>query len=158
MPDMYYVGSGPINLPAATQLCTLALNLPAKPRVRLAYLGVSFNGTNAAAVPADVHVSRITNTPSGTAIPTGYGPNPLEPLAPGALTTALTASSASPGTWTTSPTEGAIVWDSYIPPTASIPLWYPLGQEIAGTVSGWIGVFITVPNGVTAKSSLYFAE
>ena len=160
MPDQYYVGSGPVNLGTA-QLCVLALNTAARPRIRLNKLSISFNGTSSGAVPFDCHVSRITNTPVGTAIPALYGPNPVDPAAPTSTVSALTCSTANPGVWSTAPTEGVITWDQYIPPVTADPEWFPLGDEVVVGASAWIGVFLGGNAGIApvgAKVSLYYTE
>jgi hypothetical protein len=158
MSDLYYVGSGPVNLPAGSALCTLALHTASKPRIDLNKISVSFNGTSSTAIPVYAVIAAITNTPSGTSIPTGYGPNPLDPAGPTAATTAATASAANPGTWTTAPVQGSVLWDMYIPPTSGYPEWYPLGQAVKVPVSTWVGVFLNAPATVTAATSLIFTE
>lgn len=157
--DQYYVGSGPITV-GTSELCVLALNSSATRRVQgINALRIGLMGSNLAAAPAYCRISRITNTPSGTSIPTNYGPNPHDPAAPSALTTAKTASTASPGAWTTAPTIGAVAWDLPIPITASYPEWWPLGMEIDMAVSTWLGVFVTVSAGnTTVYTNLVFTE
>ena len=157
MADMYFTGSGQVN-PGTSQLCVLALNTAARPRITLNRIGIFFDGTNSTATPVNCVIARITNTPSGTAIPANYGPNPLDPSSPAAATTALTCTTASPGVWTTAPTLGAIVWEADIPPTTGIPEWNPLGQEIKVAVSSWIGVFLTAGAAVPVRSGLYHSE
>lgn len=158
MADLYWAGSGPINLGAATQLCTLALQTPSAPRIKIAKICVSFNGATGTNTPVNCQLAKVTNTPSGTAIATNYGPNPLEWAAPASLTVAKTASTATPGAWTTAPAEGAITWEIEIPPTSGLPEWFPLGYEVIPTVSSWIGVFLTAPQAVTAYTSLLYLE
>jgi hypothetical protein len=158
MGDMYFTGSGAISLGSGTQLCTLALKTPASTRAVLKYLNVSFDGTSSTAVPVNAIIARITNSPSGSSIPANYGPNPLDPAAPAASCTAACASTASPGAWTTAPTQGAIVWEMDIPPSTGLPHWWPLGEEITDAVSSWIGVFLNAPAGVTVKTSLLHSE
>lgn len=157
MADMYFTGSGQVNL-GTSQLCTLALHTASKPRITLNRIGIWFDGTNSTAAPVNCVIALITNTPSGTAIPANYGPNPLDASAPAAATTALTCSSASPGVWVTPPTLGAIVWEADIPPTTGIPEWSPLGQEIKVAVSSWIGVFLTAGAAVPVRTGLYHSE
>jgi hypothetical protein len=154
---MYFTGSGKINL-STSQLATLALNTASKPRIRLERICISFDGTSSTATPVNCVIARVTNTPSGTAIPANYGPNALDPASPAAATTALTASTASPGVWATPPTLGAIVWEMMIPPTTGMPEWFPLGMEITVAVSAWIGVFLTAGASVNAYTSLYHSE
>lgn len=159
MADLYFAGSGPINLGAATQLCTLALNTPSAPRIKLTKISVSFNGATSTNTPVNCQIAKITNTPSGTAIPANYGPNPFDWDAPAStLTAAKTASTATPGAWTTAPTEGAITWELEIPPTSGLPEWFPLGYEIVPSVSSWVGVFLTAPQTVVAYTSLLWLE
>lgn len=158
MADQFYVGSGPVNLPAGSQLCTLAVQVPTKPRIRGMYLNVSFQGTSAVAAPVDCHVARITNTPSGSAIPANYGPNCTSDSAQATGVTAAAPSTASPGVWATPPTEGAIVWDMFLPPTTGMAQWWPLGQEIGVNGSGWLGVFLNAAAAVVAKTSINWWE
>lgn len=159
MGDLYFVGSGPIALGAAAQLCTLAGDTPSAPRIRLHKISVSFNGTTATNTPVNAVIAKITNTPSGTAIPADYGPNPLDWDAPAALATWQTASTATPGAWTTAPALGAICWEGpLIPPTSGYPEWTPLGFEIIPSASSRVGVFLTAPQAVTAYTSLIYSE
>lgn len=158
MSDLYFVGSGPINLGAGAQLCVLAGNTPSAPRLKLSKVSVSFNGATAANTPVNAVIAKITNTPSGTAIPTNYGPNPLDWDGPASLATWKTASTATPGAWTTAPTLGAINWEMEIPPTSGYPEWYPLGDEIMPSVSSWVGVFLNAPQAVTAWTHLLYSE
>ncbi len=155
----YFVGSGQINL-GTSQLCTLALNTAARPRITLNRIGIFFDGVNSTASPVNCVLARITNTPANTSvsIPANYGPNPLDPADPTAATSALCASATSPGVWTTAPVIGAIVWEADIPPTTGIPEWFPLGQEIRAAVSSWIGVFLTAGTAVPVRTGLYFTE
>jgi hypothetical protein len=154
---MYFVGSGQVNL-GTSQLCVLALNTAIRPRTVLNKAGVFFDGVSTTATPVNAVIARITNTPSGTSIPAHYGPNPLDDLAPSAATSALTCSSASPGVWATPPTLGAIVWEADIPPTTGLPEWFPLGQEIRQSGSGWLGLFLTAGAAVACRTGLYFTE
>jgi hypothetical protein len=158
MPDMYFTGSGAIQLGAATQLCTLALETASAPRIVLNYLNISFDGNSNTAVPVNCVIARITNSPSGTAIPTNYGPNPLDPSAPASTVTAKCPSTATPGVWSTAPTLGSIVWEMDIPPTTGIPNWWPLAAEVKVGASSWVGVFLTAPAAVAVKTSLYHTE
>jgi len=159
MADLYWVGSGPINLGAAAQLCTLALETPSAPRIKLTAIKVSFNGTTSTNTPVNCQIAKITNTPSGTALPSNYGPNPIDWDAPASLLTAAkTASTATPGAWTTAPAEGAISWELEIPPTSGYPEWFPLGYEIFPSVSSWVGVFLNAPQAVVAYVSLLYLE
>lgn len=155
----YFVGSGQISL-GTSQLCTLALNTASKPRITLNRVGVFFDGINSTSTPVNCVIARITNAPANTSvtIPANYGPNPLDPADPASATTALCASTTSPGAWTTAPTIGAIVWEADIPPTTGIPEWFPLGQEIRAAVSSWIGVFLTAGTAVNVRTGLYFSE
>ena len=159
MTDQYLVGSGPINLGAATQLCTLELNSQSTRRVQgVNAIRVSFNGVTSTAVPVNCQIARVSNTPSGTAIPTNYGPNPHDPSAPVSITTAKTASTATPGAWTTAPTLSSIVWEMEISPTSGYAEWFPLGMEIDMAISSWLGVFMNAPAAVVAYTSLLFTE
>jgi hypothetical protein len=159
MSDLYFVGSGPVNLGAATQLCVLALNTPSAPRIKLSKISVSFNGATSTNTPVNCQIAKISNTPSGTAIPSHYGPNAIDWDAPASLlTSAATASTATPGVWTTAPTGTSIVWEIEIPPTSGLPEWFPLGYEIVPSVSSWIGVFLNAPQAVVAYTNLLYSE
>jgi hypothetical protein len=159
MGDLYFTGSGPVSLGAATQLCTLALHTPAAPRIKITHIKVSFNGVTSTAVPVLCQICKISNTPAGSSIPADYGPNPADWSGPAALTTAQTASAATPGVWATTPPDPTLInWEIEIPPTSGLPEWFPLGYEIEPTVSSYIGVFLTAPAAVTAFTSLLHIE
>jgi hypothetical protein len=155
---MYFTGSGQINLPASSALCVLALHTASSSRAVLNKVGVFFNGTSATAVPVNAVIARITNTPSGSSVPTNYGPNCCDDAGPAATVTALVPTTASPGTWTTAPTQGAIVWEAVIPPTTGDPEWWPLGQEIKAGTSKWVGLFLTAQAAVSVWSHIYHTE
>jgi hypothetical protein len=159
--DQYWAGADAVNLGAATSLAVLAINGAAsgrRPNVNA--FTVSLTGTNATAAPVDVRIVRVTNAPSGTALSSNFGPNPLDPAAPAATFTALRPSSASPGAWTTAPTLGAIVWRMDVPPTSGIAYQFPLGQEIDcnnGTTNG-LAIVCIAPAAVTVDASLTWTE
>jgi hypothetical protein len=149
--DDYVTGSGTINLPASGTLCTLAVPTPARPRLRVKQINIAGFGANNSAPLLLVQICKITNTPSGTGIPAAYGPSATDSGAPtSTVSGVLTASSASPGAWTTAPTAGAVLWERGLPPTSDLPEWVPLGCEVVAPVSSWIGVFFTQVTGGVA--------
>lgn len=155
--DQYVCGSGPIILPAA-KLCALAISTPASRRIT--YNAIRINWSAASSINVLCHLSRITNTPSGSAIPANYGPNPHDPAAPASLMTAACASTANPGVWTTAPTEGAILWESYLSSTGGPWTEIPVpGEEWDQAVSTWVGLFFTAAaTGVTVYPQLIWTE
>jgi hypothetical protein len=161
MSDLYFTGSGLIQLPAGSALCTLALKTAtAGPRITLPKIAVFFNGTSTSATPVTAQICRITNTPNGTPLGSSYGPNCQDDAGPAsvAIATAYTASGATPGVWTTAPTSGAVLWEGIIPPTTGLPEWYPLAQEVKVGVNKWFGVFLTAPAAVGAYTHLVHYE
>lgn len=154
--DQYVFGSGPINLPAA-QLCTLALNTAASRRAAIKAVRVSFSA--ASSINVLCHLSRISNTPVGSAIPANYGANRYDPSMDAASTTASCASTANPGAWTTPPTESSILWEMDLPSSGGWVEYPTDGQEWIVAASAWIGVFMTAAaTGVVAYTQLVFAE
>jgi hypothetical protein len=155
--DGYVVHSGPINLPAS-KLATLAINMAAGRRGTLTAVKISFSA--ASTINVDCRLSRVTNTPAGTAIPANWGPNPLDPASQASQATALTASTANPGVWTTPPTEGAVLDEFSLPSTAGPWVEYPLtGQEWAVAASAWAAFFCTAAaTGVVAYTSFKYTE
>src|SRR3954468_7023551 len=95
--DQYTAASEAINLAAATALVVLVVAPTASNRrISINEVGVSFNGTTAAAVPAIVRLVRTTVAPVGGGTIT-QAPVPLDTGAPASLCTAYMPTTASPG-------------------------------------------------------------
>jgi len=163
--DMYFLGSGPVALAAATPLCVLAWKTATAPRIVVSKIQVYFNGTTATAVPVEAVLANITNTPSNSggtnagAIPSNYGPNPLDDAAPASLLNSALIPTGSPATWsTTAPAQGAVRWEAVIPPTSGLPEWVPLGQEVKIGGGKWTGVFLTAQATVSASTAILYME
>lgn len=160
MADMYFLGSGPVALAAATPLCVLAWKTATAPRIVVNKIQVFFNGTTATAVPVEAVLANITNSPTSTGgtIPANYGPNPVDDAAPASLLNNALIPTGSPATWTTAPVQGAIRWEAEIPPTSGYPEWVPLGQEVKIGGGKWTGVFLTAQASVSANTAILFTE
>lgn len=158
MADDYVTGSGLIQI-GSSAICTLLIPTPARPRIRITHINIGFNGTNNAAAGVLAQICKASGTPSGTPIGSAYGPTATDPGAPtSVISGVLTPSSATPGSWTTPPTQGAILWERVIPPVSDYPEWIPLGKEIVAPVSSFIGIFLTAPNAVGVYSWLGWYE
>lgn len=123
-------------------------------RVELIEWSVSFNGTNASAVPVLVQLNRQTS--AGTGGVAGLE-NPHD-VAEGASTvTGLTGPLAA--VWTGEPTTGLILYADYFTPVGLGPfIQYPLGRGIVLPVSGRIGVTVTAAVAVSCAGHMTWVE
>lgn len=130
MADQYFAASEAINLGAATALVTLDVAITGTTRrIAVNEIGVSFNGTTAAAVPVIVRLVRTTVAPVGGGTIT-QAATPMDSASPASLCTAYMPTTASPGVYaTTAPTVGVTLRTWYVSPTSGLVVQFPLGQE-----------------------------
>lgn len=108
-------------------------------RAEIIEWSVSFNGTNAAAVPVLVQLNRQTTAGTGGVAGTE---NPTDPADGAATVVGLTGPLAA--VWTGEPTTGLILYADYYTPVGLGPfVQYPLGRGIVLPVSARIGVTVT---------------
>lgn len=153
--DQYFAAAEAINLGAATALVVLDVTMTASNnRVSLNELGVSFNGTSAAAVPVTVRLVRTSVAPVGGGTIT-QAATPLDNAAPASLATAYMPTTATPGTYaTTPPTVGVILRTWYVSPTSGLVIQFPLGQEpvCPATAGSGFGVQCVAPATVACNA------
>lgn len=109
--------------------------------VKIVEWTVSFNGTNASAVPVLIQLNRQTTAGTGgvTATP---APRNGEPAASGLGITALTGPTAA--TWTAEPTAGVVQFGNRFTPVGLGPfVQYPYGREISIPASGRLAIVVT---------------
>lgn len=115
---------------------------------------VSFNGTNAAAVPGLVQINRQTTAGTGGVA----SAENRQDLADGTATvTALTGPTGA--TWTAEPTAGEVVYSDYYTPVGLGPfIQYPLGRGIIVPVSARLGITITLAAAVNCAGHITWIE
>lgn len=124
---------------ALKTLCQVALG--ANIVGRLVEWSVSFEGTNAAAVPVLIQLNRQTTAGTGGVSATPQ-PRAGEPAASGIGLTALTGPLAA--TWTAEPTAGAVQFNQRFTPVGLGPyIQYPYQREIAIAASARLAIVIT---------------
>ena len=160
--DQYFAASEAINLGAATALVTLDVAITAaNRRISINEIGVSFNGTSAAAVPVIVRLVRTTTAPVGGGTIT-QAATPVDNASPASLCTAYMPTTATPGTYaTTPPTVGVILRTWYVSPTSGLIVQFPLGQEpdspSTPAASGF-GIQCNAPAAVAVSTYLVWTE
>lgn len=159
--DQYVAVAEAINLGAATALvCLDVVPSGTTRRLNLDELGVTFNGTNAAAVPVIVRLVRTTVTPVGGGTIT-QAPTPTDTNSPASLATAYMPTTATPGAYaTTAPTVGVTLRSWYISPTSGITYQIPLGLEVVtpAVAGSGIGIQCVAPAAVAVTSYLAWLE
>lgn len=159
--DQYTAASEAINLGAATALVVLDVAPTASNRrISINELGVSFNGTSAAAVPVIVRLVRTTVAPVGGGTIT-QAATPLDNGSPASLCTAYMPTTASPGVYaTTAPTVGVTMRTFYVPPTSGLVIQFPLGAEpdSPATAAAGFGIQVVAPAIVAVTSYLVWTE
>jgi len=115
---------------------------------------LSFNGTNAAAVPVLVQLNRQTSAGTGGVAATAFQQDPADPTA---LLTGLTGPLAA--TWTAEPTAGNIIYQDYYTPVGLGPAWqYPLGRGLILPVSSRIAIVVTAAVAVNCAGHITWNE
>jgi|SRR6476469_855892 len=123
-------------------------------RCELIEWSVSFNGTNAAAVPALVQLNRQTT--AGTGGVTGVK-NPHDTGDGAAASTGLTGPLAA--VWTGEPTTGLIMYADYFTPVGlGAFVQYPLGRGIILPASGRVGITVTAAVAVNCAGHMTWVE
>jgi hypothetical protein len=160
MADQYVAAVEGINLAASTGLVTLCVELTASNRrIALNEMSVSFNGTSASVLPVVVRLIRVSGTPTGGGTLT-QTPTPMDPASPASLCTAYCPTFASPGAWTTAPTQGVILRTWYISPTSGFTIQFPLGQEAVSppTAANGLGIWCLAQATVACDQYLVWTE
>jgi hypothetical protein len=115
---------------------------------------VSFNGTNAAAVPGLVQLNRQTSAGTGGVAGTAM---PQDLADPTAGVTCLTGPLAA--VWTAEPTAGNLIYQDYYTPVGLGPfLQYPLGRGIVLPISARIGIVVTLAVAVNCAGHITWNE
>lgn len=155
--DQYVAGSGKVALGAATTLISVVVQTAATKRCWVNAIRISFDGISSSAVPVDVQLVTVTNSPVVTGTQSSYL-NALDAAAATAISSVKAASNASPGAWGTAPTAGVTKWQMVVPPTSGWSEWFPLGNEIGVAVSSGIGVQLNAPAVVNSYAEIVFTE
>lgn len=140
---------------SGTALKTLAqIAAGAADRVELIEWSVSFNGTNAAAVPVLVQLNRQTTAGTGGV---AANENPNDTADGASATTALTGPTAA--VWTAEPTTGLIMYADYFTPVGLGPfIQYPLGRGILVPASGRLGVTVTAAVAISCAGHMTWID
>lgn len=138
---------------SGTALKTLAqVALGANITAKLVEWTVSFNGTNASAVPVLIQLNRQTTAGTGGVANTP-APRAGEPAASGMGLTALTGPTAA--TWTAEPTAGTVQFANRFTPVGLGPFaQYPYGREIPIPASGRLAIVITAAVAVVCSGHM----
>jgi hypothetical protein len=115
---------------------------------------LSFNGTNAAAVPVLVQLNRQTTAGTGGV---AGNRNPHDTSEGASTTTSLTGPLAA--VWTGEPTTGLIMYADYFTPVGLGPfIQYPLGRGIVLPLSGRLGITVTAAVAVSCAGHITWIE
>ena len=137
-----------IALTAATAKTLLQLISPANHRVRLTGWGVFFDGVSPTAEPVQVRLLRQTTAGTMTAL------TPVKRDSGISDTLQTTAAHTA----TAEPTAGDVLWAGEVHPQAGYEVQYPWGNEIILAGSSRVGLEVTAPAALNARSFLAFEE
>lgn len=131
----------------------LQLTASATDKVKISEVGVTFDGTNASAVPVTVQLVRQTTAGSGGG--TAITPVPLDPNDGTAHTTAVPG---PPGAWATEPTAGNVLREWRVPPSSGLIIQFPLDFQPVIALSGILAVTINAPAAVDCTAYIEWSE
>jgi hypothetical protein len=115
---------------------------------------VSFNGTNASAVPALVQLNRQTSAGTG-----GVAATELQQDLADGVATSVGLTGPLAAVWTGEPTAGSILYSDYYTPVGLGPfIQYPLGRGIIIPVSGRLGITVTAAVAVNCAGHIVWYE
>jgi hypothetical protein len=140
---------------SGTALKTLAqMATPSTSRAEVIEWSVSFNGTNAAAVPALIQLNRQTTAGTG-----GVSFTPLQQDLADPASTIVGLTGPTAATWTAEPTAGSIIYSDYYTPVGLGPfVQYPLGRGIVLPVSARIAIVCTAAVAVNCAGHITWNE
>lgn len=147
MSVQYIITSGSTALTAATAKTMIEVASSANMPPEWIAVDVTFNGTNAAAVPVTVDFCTYTATGTGTAFtPKRFG----QALGTSSVTAKIND--------TVEPAGATVLFSWLVPPTSGISYQWPLGRELFQATSTFMGIRLTAPAAVNAIVNLTIEE
>lgn len=136
-------------LKTACQIAT-----PSTTRAEVIEWSLSFNGTNASAVPVLVQLNRQTSAGTGGVSAT---PSAQDLADPASIIVGLTGPTGA--TWTGEPTAGTIIYADYYTPVGLGPfVQYPLGRGILLPVSARLAIVCTAAVAINMAGHITWNE
>jgi len=150
MAQVFTVSSTKTALVAATLKVAVQLATGAAVQNRILQIDVTFDGTNAAAVPVLVELVRETGVTSTG----GTAPTPVKVNTDASAAAATTARIND----TTDGTGPTVIAAWLVPPTSGIVIQFPLGREAGMKVSEFLALRLTAPAVVNYIVNVWFEE
>lgn len=147
MAVQYVITTGSVALTAATAKTVIELASNANIPPEWVAVDITFNGTNAAAVPVTVDFCTYTATGTGTS----YTPKRFGQALGVSQSTAKIND-------TVEPAGAAVVFSWFVSPTSGITYQWPLGRELFQATSTFMGIRLNAPAAVNAIVNLTIEE